>query len=584
MLAFEFSSKKTSIGLFGFQALLFFTMIPVVALIAHNGAVGRTMLLAALKPGSIMARYLSGTLLRTLFASCIAGLMCVVLVMQMMLPDTRGSIFSVLIGQAIFVVLLLPAILRWTKKHFQPWSQVNVVQHFVVFTCGMFGALVMVIILPLPSVMGLEQALKTTPFPNAPLLDLLAMSQSLVEGLQRMALVETSEIGWRSNFAANFCYFLLSLPSFLMSACIFVALGVRASEMKRAFAAPRASDSPAPISSGAVVAALMAATLFWCLHHYIWLPLDVFIGSKQFPQKVRVTYDVIRLGGRDYEASTFDLIKRTRPDMSTFTKGARDRMCETAAQAFRGARVKSLNYVDYYYSMPAAIMRTGLVFSDRPDDAMREEVQNRIFDSSFQKLLTAGAASVQQTELIAKEINLQWQKNAKIILAEREVVASEGTKLKVVAEASDFGKLMGPPSEILDARWKGATAIASALLSKGGIDMFANKASRAISNAPAIKSFASRLAAKAQLDSKTNNLLQTTAKVATKSATGILGAATGILGAAAGTAAGALVTKGLLEVDEALYRKEFEEQILREVDRTETEFRNKAQCSAKADN
>lgn len=49
-------------------------------------------------------------------------------------------------------------------------------------------------------------------------------------------------------------------------------------------------------------------------------------------------------------------------------------------------------------------------------------------------------------------------------------------------------------------------------------------------------------------------------------------------GAAAGTAVAVLLEKEFLEVDEAMRRKAFEGQLRNEIYRSETEFRNAAQC------
>jgi len=499
--------------------------------------------------------------------------MCVVLVMQMVLPDTREPLLRGLAGQAIFVVLLLPAAMRWLQRHFQPWSQVNVVQQLVVVAGAMVGALVMVVLVPLPTVPALDQALKTTPFLNAPLLDLLAMSQTVVEGLQRMALAEASTFGEWPKLAASFLYFFLWLPPSLASAGVFVALGVRWSEMRRAFASPQPLDYPGPVAWGAVVAVLLAGTIFWGLHHYLWMPLNNFVAQKQIPQKTRETIKVVKLGERYFSASAISQVLATRPSVSGFIETARNNMCENADKAFEGAQVQSLKYVDYYYSMPAAVMRTGLAFSDRPDDAMNQDIQRRVFDSSFQKLMTTGAATVRQAESMAKAIDQEWLKGAQKFLAEHEVHPSNDISLNVIAEAHDLSNLTRAPDVLMDPRWQGATAVASALLVQGGVEAVAGKASRSIGGAPAIKGFASRLVPKAQLGGKTTRIVEAAAKGATR-------AATGVIGATAGTAVGVLVTKGLLEADEAVNRKEFETQIRGKVDDARTDFMQKAMCKS----
>lgn len=575
VLAFEFSRQQTGIDLLGFQALLFFTMVPVVALIAHHGAVRRTMLLAALKPTSGIEPYLWGTVLRTFLASCLAALMCGVLVMQMLLPETRQPLFRGLASQAAFVVLLLPVALRWMQRHFQPWSQVNLVQQVVVLTGGMVGALAMTLLVPLPSVPALEQALKTTPFSQAPLLDVLAMSQSVIEGLQRMALAEASALGGQPEAAANLLYFLLWLPPSLASAGAFVALGVRPSEMRRAFARPQPSDSPGPVAWGAVGAVLLAGATFWALHHYLWAPLDLFVAQKQIPQQARKAINVIGLNGRYYPADSVKLLIATRPDLSVFKAQARKLMCDNAAKAFISARVQSGKYVDYYYSMPAAVMRTGLAFSDRidADDAIKEDIQRRVFDSSFQKLMTAGAATVQQAGDMASSIDQKWLQGAEKSLVGQEVAPSDGITLNVVAEAPDLGKLTRAPNEIMDPRWQAATAVASGLLAKGGIDALAGTASKSIANTSAIKGFLSGLSKKVPLGGRSKATVEVITKWTAR-------AATGVIGATAGTAVGVLVTKGELELDERLHRKDFEAQMRREIDHSEIGFRSAAQCAS----
>ena len=185
--------------------------------------------------------------------------------------------------------------------------------------------------------------------------------------------------------------------------------------------------------------------------------------------------------------------------------------------------------------------------------------------------MAAGASSVRQTDYMAKAIDQEWLERGRKILAEEEVYPSQGVTLNVVADAPDLYTLMQPPNELMDPRWQGATSVASGLLAKGGIEVFAGRASRSMANAPAIQSFFSRLSKKAQLGGKTKVAVEATAKGASR-------VATGVAGAAAGTAVAVLLEKAFLEVDEAMHRKEFEEQLRKEIDRSETEFRTAAQC------
>lgn len=565
------SSKQTAIDLLWFTATLTMTMVPIIALLAHQGAVRRTMLLAALKPSSTFAGLLRGTHLRTFVAACLAVMISVLLVLQMVLPGTRDPLFWLLAGQAVLVVVALPLALSWMRQHFQPWSQVHVVQQLVVFAAAGAAAFAAVLLLPLQDHVSLEQALETTPFPNAPLIDLLALSQTAIDGLQRMALSETAAMGARPRFAANFIYFVLWLPPFLASAAMFVALGVRWSEMRRAFSAPQTSDLPAPAAVGALIAAVLAFGSLWGLHQQLFVPLNQFLGDKQVVPQIRAKIDVVRFGERYFRAQAVQQVLATRPDLSALRLKARDTMCKEADRAFALARQGAVDYVDHYYTMPAVTMRIGLAFADDPADHMKREIQSRVFGTDFQKLLSFGAATVKQTEVMAAEVDRQWRAQVEPILAQHEVFPSDDVELNVVYEAPDLGTLLAAPGKIMDPQWQGATVAASALLAKGGMEAVAGRTSQRIANAPAIQSLLSRISKATGLKGSAKASVETIAKTFTRGATAVLGTVVGTVG-------GVIVSKGMLEADEAMHRKNFEKQMLGEIEKARTEFIKGAGC------
>jgi hypothetical protein len=567
------SSQKDSIDLNWFTAALIATTAPIIALLAHQGAVRRTMLLAALKPTSTFAGFLRGTYLRTFLSAVVALIISGVLVLQMLLPATREWLFLILVGQALFVVVALRFAQSWLRRHFQPWSQVHVVQQLVVLAAAGAAALAAVQLLPLQDGVTLEQALETTPFPNAPLVDVLAISQSVVDGLQRMALGETAAMDLRLQFAAYCIYFVLWLPPFLASAAVFVALGIRWSEMRRAFSTPEASDLPPPAKLGAAFAFLLAAVSFWGLHHYLLTPLNQFLGDKQVPQQVRKTADVVRFGERYFRADAVQQLRATRPDLSALRTQAIKTMCNETGRAFESARKGALAYVEHYYTMPAAIMRTGLAFADNPEDQMQREIQSRVFGVDFQKLVTSGAATVKQTQFISEQVDQQWRARVEPLLAQHEVFPSDDVELNVVYEAPNLDSLLDPPGQFMDPRWQGATVAASALLAAGGMEAVAGKTSRAIVKTPAMQGYMARLAKRVPVDGKSKAVLDAVAKGATK-----LG--TGVASSAVGTAAGIVVAWLALEADEVMNREDFEKQIVGEVYRAEAEFLKSARCPA----
>lgn len=571
IILYGLSSKQTAIDLLWFTATLTMAMVPIIALLAHQGAVRRTMLLAALKPESTFAPFLWGILLRTFVAACLAVIISVLLVLQMVLPDTRDLMFWILVGQAIFAAVALPLALRWLRQHFQPWSQVHVVQQLVVFAAAGVGAFAAVLLLPLQDHVVLEQALETTPFPNSPLIDLLALSQAAIDGLQRMALAETAAMGARPRFAANFIYFVLWLPPFMASAAVFVAFGVRWSEMRRAFSAPQTSDLPAPAAVGALIAAVLAFSSLWGLHQQLLVPLNQFLGDKQVVPQIREKIDVFRIGERYFPEQLVQQVRATRPDLSALRLKASETMCSEAGRAFESARQGAVDYVDYYYTMPAAIMRTGLAFTSNPADHMKREIQSRVFGTDFQKLLASGAATVKQAEFMAAEVDRQWRAQVEPILAQHEVFPSDDVELNVVDEAPDLATLLAAPGKIMDPRWQGATVAASALLAKGGIEAVAGRASQRIANAPAIRGVLSRITRASGLKGSTKATVESIAKTATR-------AATSVFGTTVSTVGGAVVAKGMLEADEAMNRKDFEAQMLDEVEKARTEFIKGAGC------
>jgi hypothetical protein len=159
------------------------------------------------------------------------------------------------------------------------------------------------------------------------------------------------------------------------------------------------------------------------------------------------------------------------------------------------------------------------------------------------------------------------------MLAQHEVFPSDDVELNVVYELPDLGTLLAAPGEIMDPRWQAATIASSALLAKGGIEAVAGRTSQRIANAPAIQGLVSRISKAAGLKGSAKASVETIAKTAARGATAAFGTAVA-------TAGGAITAKAMLEADEARNRKDFEKQMLDEVEKTRTAFMKDAGCPA----
>jgi hypothetical protein len=454
-IAYQLSRSQAGIDLIGTELLLLFIMIPIGALLAHRAASARTLLLASLKPGSRVSWFLSGNLLRPLLAALVALLGGALLALQLLLPNARTELFINLTGQAVLTVIMLPLILAFFRDRFQPWSQIYVVHGLVVFVTGTASAAVATLLMPLPELMSFEQSLESTSFSNSPLIDLLALWPTTTEGLQRMALSHSATIGGWPRVFAHFLYFLLWTPPFLASAAAFVALGLRFGELRRALALPLQSDKPASVAPKALIGLLAVAGTFWALHAFVWVKLENFVGEQKLAQQVKTTINVVRVGDRYFDADMATQLLATRPDLSSLKANALDIMCQQADTAFASANKRGADYVDYYYTMPAAYMRIGLAFIDNPADKMTDEIRRRVFGGDFDKLMVSGTTRVRQAEVMSREVDRLWRESVKESLGQHEVFAADDVEFNVVAEAPSLtlpassvslGPLTMPPS------------------------------------------------------------------------------------------------------------------------------------------
>jgi hypothetical protein len=373
------------------------------------------------------------------------------------------------------------------------------------------------------------------------------------------------------NFS-SYLHFLLSISIFL----------VGKKELLRVVGPTTFEEEP-KVSAGAT-----ANLAFWLviLGIFVYFPIlgEFEKWAREHPDiAARVESGIVmveEISGEYYQPGTSRKIAQIKlQTISQIRKDAVERLEKSIDVAFDKMEANVDNFLDWYYSLPAEFVRTVKLVTGKLESYLEKELCERL---TVNNPFSGVNQEIDKILANYEEVKNELDSKIREILEKNRVQVSPGEEVEVVKRVSlDDVFTLEFPEEVINFKERLAGGSVSGAVS--GV----------IIGRIVAKKLTAKLVSKGILKSAAKSLL----KVAEKKAVGkligsFLGVVVGgttagpvgaIVGAAAGFAVGLVVDKVFLEVEEALDRDKFKQEIISQLEELREEYKEMVRKSFGAD-